>query len=481
MSNSQRPKGAPALPGFDVPDLHVPDLELDPAPRSFRQAASGIESRQSGATKERANAAPASFEDDPFETNTLSLDLDAVPRQNEAMFGSLLSFDDAHSLELEHSTAPTLETERQVDDAPKLAHLGRPASDLGWPTGRAPDVTQLKLDPSEIAILADYGDVPMAVQLTPAYAYRVFTRQRELKRQLASIAAECEHAHLEREATLAELGRATRPAAEKLAQFQRQFATLVELEQIATERGRALSSINQQLSVQHGQLESELARISEQLSEQHQLEQEAERLYAERDASAQRADAKLKRLHIEIRALTQVAEQKLGPEGGEVPEPEASKISALRERVADNEAEAERASVELERAKVELEGARARTNALRQSERLSARKKQALAEQYRDELRVRSQGLSENEAQQRAALADLGRAVLAASGAVEVTSAWIERVRRANERADQLLVRREMQVRAIDSFDSARVRQGVQLVCTALGLFTLLILFKLIF
>jgi len=62
-----------------------------------------------------------------------------------------------------------------------------------------------------------------------------------------------------------------------------------------------------------------------------------------------------------------------------------------------------------------------------------------------------------------------------------VPSAWIERVRRTNEHTDQLLVRREMQVRAIDSFDSARVRQGVQLVCTALGLFTLLILFKLIF
>ena len=360
----------------------------------------------------------------------------------------------------------------------RIEHQGGHAA---WPTGRAPDVTQLNLDPIEIAILADYGDVPHAVQLTPAYAYRVFTRQRELKRQLLSISAECERAQLEREATLAELARAVRPAAEKIEQFRRLYLPLVELEQVAGQRGQALSSINQQLTARSGQFDAELSQTAERISAQERLEQEAMRAYDEREAAARRAEAKLKRVHIEIRALTQVVEQKLGPAGGEIPEPEASQLGALRTRVEATKPEVTHTQAELAQAKASLEQARARLDALRQSERAISRKKQALGEQYRKELELRSQGLSESESQQRSLLADLGRAVLGAAGAVDVTEAWLERVRTVSERADKLLVRREMQVRAIDGYDQARVRQGVQLVCTVVGLFVLLILFKLIF
>jgi hypothetical protein len=75
----------------------------------------------------------------------------------------------------------------------------------------------------------------------------------------------------------------------------------------------------------------------------------------------------------------------------------------------------------------------------------------------------------------------LGRAVLAARGSVEVSDAWLTRVRHSDEHADALLVRRELQLRAIDGYDRVRARQGVHLVCTLLGLFVLLVSFKLIF
>jgi hypothetical protein len=204
-------------------------------------------------------------------------------------------------------------------------------------------------------------------------------------------------------------------------------------------------------------------------------------VYDEREAAAKRAEAKLKRAHIEIRAVTQVAEQKLGPAGGEIPEPEASQLSALRQRVEDAKPELAHTQAEFAQAKTALERARARLDALRQNERLTTRKKQAVAEQYRKELQVRSQGLNESESLQRTALADLGRAVLTAAGTVDVTESWLERVHDVSDRADKLLVRRELQVRAIGSYDQARVRQGVQLVGTVLGLFVLIVLFKLIF
>jgi hypothetical protein len=479
MSDSQRPKLVPAAPSFEVPDL-----ELEPVPRSIRQPANLPAPAQQQAThgQDLAYTAPNSFEEDSFQTGSLSLDLDAGPRTNATAFGSLLSFEDPDSFELEPTAVPNSSLHGQAEGAAKVTErIDHQGGHAAWPTGRAADVTQLKPDPMEIAILADYGAVPHAVQLTPAYAYRVFTRQRELKRQLVSIAAECERAQFEREATLAELARAVRPAAEKVEQFRRLFAPLIELEQVAGQRGRALSSINQQLSAHSGQFDAELAQVAEQMAAQQQLEQAAMRVYDEREAAAKRAEAKLKRVHIEIRALTRVAEQKLGPAGGEIPEPEASQLSALQQRVEQSKPEVAHALAEFEQAKGALERVRARLEALRQSARLNARKKQALGEQYRKELQVRGQGVSESEGQQRAALADLGRAVLGAAGSIEVTDAWLERVRSVSQRADKLLLRRDMQVRAIDSFDQARVRQGVQLVCTVAGLFLLLILFKLIF
>jgi hypothetical protein len=479
MSDSQRPKPVPAVPSFEVPDL-----ELEPLPRSLRQAAKVPAPAPQQAThgQGRGYTAPNLFEEDSFQTGSLSLDLDAAPRTDAPVFGSSLCFEEPDAFELERSATPNLSLHSEAEVAAQVTErIDHQGGHAAWPTGRAPDITQLKLDPAEIAILADYGDVPHAVQLTPTYAYRVFTRQRELKRQLISIAAECERAQFEREATLAELARAVRPAAEKVEQFRRLFAPLIELEQVAGQRGQALSSINQQLSAHSGQFDAELAQIAQQITAQQELEQDAMRMYDAREAAAKRAEAKLKRVHIEIRAVTQVAEQKLGPTGGEIPDPEASRLGALRQRMEDSKPEVAHTQAELAQAKAALEQVRARLDALRQSERLSTRKKQALGEQYKKELQVRSQGLSESDTAQRAALADLGRAVLGAAGSVEVTDAWLDRVRGVSERADKLLVRREMQVRAIDSYDQPRVRQGVQLACTVLGLFVLLMSFKLIF
>jgi chromosome segregation ATPase len=329
--------------------------------------------------------------------------------------------------------------------------------------------------------LADYGDAPQAIQLTPVYAYRVFTRQRELKRRLVSISAECERAHFELETTLAELAREVRPAAEQNEQFRRFLAPLVELEQVESQHGRALSAVAARFSADSDRLAAQLGQIAARIAAQEELERSALRVHDEREAAAQRADAKLKRVHIEIRAVTHVAEQKLGPAGGQIPETEAAQLLTLRQRAEDLEPEVAQAGAALSQAKQALGQARAQLDVLRRSERATSREKQDLAVHYQEELGLRDRGSSENESQQRAALADLARAVLAAAGSVEVSAAWLERVRSANERADKLTALRELQRRASESYDALRVQQGVRLACTLLGLFVLLLVFKLIF
>jgi hypothetical protein len=468
MSESQRPKQT-------APQFVIPDLELEPAPRS---RASGAAAPAAPSPSQRGYSAPNLFDEDTYDTGSLSIELNQNPGQGSIDFGSSINFDGQAGFELE-PTARSLSTDsgpqsvvtRRADPSP---------AEPAWPSGRAPDAETLTIDPVEVVVLAEYGPAPSSAHLAPAYAYRVFTRQRELKQRLGLLSVERDRAQAEREATLAELARTVRPAAEQVDAFKRFFAPLVELEEIASQRGQALSSVNAELGAHSATFDAELTQLVEQMSAQQKLEQDAARVHAEREQLAQRAEAKLKRVHIEIRAVTHVAEQKLGPQGGQIPEAEAAQLALLRQRAEGIQPEVAQTKADLEQAKRSLGQARARLDTLRQSERLIIRKKQALGEHYQKELRVRSAGLSESETQQGSALADLGRAVLAARGSVPVPAPWLERVRSASERADQLIRSCETQRRALGAYDRAKVAQGVRLVCTAIGIIVLLIVLKIV-
>ncbi|MEO7032232.1 MAG: hypothetical protein ABI548_00305 [Polyangiaceae bacterium] len=467
MSESQRPK--PAAPQFEVPDL-----EVEPMPRSLRQAAPAAPYKGSG------SSAPDLFDEDPFDAGgSLSLELNQHATPGVVDFGSSIDFGASGGFELEpagppiaHDSAPHSEVTRHTGSD------SNPQASVVWPSGRAPDAEALTIDPGEVAILADYGVAPHSVHLSPAYAYRVFTRQRELKHQLAALCAARDRAELEREATLAELARTVRPVAQQIDAFRRFLTPLVELEQVASQRGQALSSVNAELGAHSANFDAELTQIEKLIMAQQAVEQEAARVLSEREQLAQRAEAKLKRVHIEIRAVTHVAEQKLGPQGGQVPEPEAGQLIALRQRAETIQPEVTLALAERDQAKLGLGQARGKLDALRQAERTAARKKQALGERYREELQARSAGLSESETQQRAALAEVGRAVLAARGSVPVDGPWLERVRVSSERADRLIFKCETQRRSLDAYDRARVTQGVRLTCTALALLVVLLVLK---
>jgi len=451
----------PERPNPDAPRFEVPDLELEPVPRSLRQAA--------------PLAAP------PPTPRPAAKPVGA----HDQLFGSSFDFgDQLEDLEFERTAQPNLQVAGERAQRPDSAKRAEPpAADAGppWPTGRAPVAAELAIDPHELAILADYGDPPDSVPLTLGYAYRVFTRQRQLKHQLIPMAAECERAQIEREATLAELGRELRPAIEQITAFRRILAPLVEIEQRAAARGQALNSINSQRDGEIGQLDTGLDQLKSQVHVEQRQENDARREYDEREANAKRADAKLKRVQIEIRAVLQVAEQKLGPQGGQIPDAEAAQLADLRVRAEALGPEVAQARGEFEQAKQALARVHARLEALRQNERQISRKKQALTGVYQKELSARSQGLSEVEIEQRAALADLARAALAARGTLDIPEARLERVRNVSARADGLIVRAEMQRRAIASYDAPRARQGVRLACTAVGLLLVLFVFKLIF
>jgi hypothetical protein len=466
MGDSQQPK--PALPQFEVPDL-----ELEPV-RPMR-AAAAVGAPSSAKTPARQYSAPNLFDDDAFIAGGPSIELGDGERYGAAASDAL------GDIELEGNAYTGLAVDDPVPHSARQLKPGvRGEGAVHWPTGQTPAREQLAIDAVELKLLANYGEPPTSVYSTPAYAYRVFTRQRELKRTLGPLDAKRAHAEAERESTLAELARAVRPDAERIEQFRRLFAPLVELEQVASVRGQALTSVNAELTAQAGVLDAELGAIREQLAGEQARERDAQRVFDERDAAAKRAEAKLKRVHIETRAVTQVAQQKLGPQGGKVPEPEASELAALKRRADALLPEVEQTKADLRQAQSALDQASARVGAARQSERAAGRKKEALVSHYQQQLDARGRGLSESEQQQRAALAELGRAVLAAHGLVPVPEAWLERVRSVTQQADALVLRSEMQRRALDAYDRARVLQGLRLAGTAIALFVFLIVLKLV-
>jgi hypothetical protein len=137
-----------------------------------------------------------------------------------------------------------------------------------------------------------------------------------------------------------------------------------------------------------------------------------------------------------------------------------------------------RARAELDQAKLGLDQTRAKLDAIRQAERVTTRKKQAVGERYQKELLARSASLTESETAQRAALAEIGRALLAARGAIPVEASWLERIRSVSAPADGLIIKCETQRRALDAYDRARVTQGVRLACTLLALVFALVALK---
>jgi hypothetical protein len=252
MSDSPRPTASAA-------SLEIPDLKLEPAPR-----ASGKAMPRAAATPERpvqgpqgyGYSTPHLFDEDAFAGQSLSLDLDEGPQKDGLVFGGLSQFEGPGAFELEPVELADLvaavgRTQVRESESESERRDGLPGAAAAWPSGRALDPARIKVDPLELATLAGYGESPEAIQLSPAYAFRVFARQRTLKRELLRISAESERAECEREAALGELSRAVRPSAEKLA-----AAGSVEVPDHWLGRVRALSERADQLALRRELLRS---------------------------------------------------------------------------------------------------------------------------------------------------------------------------------------------------------------------------------
>jgi hypothetical protein len=126
----------------------------------------------------------------------------------------------------------------------------------------------------------------------------------------------------------------------------------------------------------------------------------------------------------------------------------------------------------------EQDNAQAEVRRIQGQVRQVERRKASAGSTLEKQRSVRAQSVSEAEQQRRRAMADVARAVLAARGAVAVPEPRLQALRDHDKTVEAAAIRLETHVRALDSYDRERVKQGIILVLSVFGVVLLSILLK---
>jgi hypothetical protein len=153
----------------------------------------------------------------------------------------------------------------------------------------------------QASALGAYGDPPRHLWEAPMYAYRVYKRQGELRRELAARRNEAQQAATQLEDALVAFGERVRGVAESMPFYIRTFDPIRALEaQIRSLDGVAAAEMDQH----RARMKEVGAKVTQAEQALSQLQLEERRLaedLAQAEAAMQRAQAKLKRAEIEMR------------------------------------------------------------------------------------------------------------------------------------------------------------------------------------
>lgn len=466
----------------DAPlDLDIPDLDTSavrPRPRSG-EPESGP--RASGPT-ERAS----------FDTDDLSVALGGGGSVADSYFGKG-SFD---ADDFEHGGSIALGGADQSFDLLGVGALsdagasGPTAIELGsgpervrgvtaggraWPTGCSPDRGSFGFEPLALEQLAGYGPAPAGLHLAPLYAWRVHSGRRALRARLLELDRSLSEAERQRDDLLGALASEQRALLAGDARFEQLLAPLSELDKSAAEQSHALAAASAKLAHEAAAIEAQKRDLRREIEARTQELARAEAVVVERQSDVQRAEARIKRAFIEMRSVEQVARQGLPP-GAPLPPEHVARMAELSAQAARLEPEL----TELRRA-LEQASAVRRTahDAIAELGRRVAEldnQRAALERRFRPELAARSHSAGAADERRRQALADLGRALLAARGAVPVADSTLDAIARADAEVERCARDAEMHLRALDACDGDVVTRGRNLALAAAGAMVLLLL-----
>ena len=433
-----------------------------------------------------SNLNPFDDFDEPEGDLELSGTMDPLAQEHGPdVFGGDLFDDPPASLKLDIDVAPIREPVRPRlgSQQPRTGLSGAPASPSGSPpsyrmqSGAPPDEpVDPAFDPYEIAVLADYGPPPTSVLACPAYAWRVHGRKRELQRRLSVARGGVTEAERARDDHLAELAETVRPDLEASKELAVLLETLVQVESTAQTRADALHARNTELSEKVAVIDNEILAQQAMGTEAKAKVELARGVVEEKEGAYNRARALFKRAEIELRNAQQVARAAAGPEAKTAPPEHAARLIELNQILQERHADLAEPKAEMDAARAVMADAESAARVVERSVRELRGKRKAVEQSYQRELGVRSEGVSEAEAERRNALIAIGARLIEMNAPVvpiELRQAFFQSQEALSERA----LSAERIARAIGSADAESVKKGWLVVAGAVVLgVTLLVL-----
>jgi hypothetical protein len=158
-------------------------------------------------------------------------------------------------------------------------------------------------DTAEAEALAAYGEPPAVALLAPLYAYRVYQRQRELRKALAARREEAEQAKTTVEDALIATATRLRPRAAAADAYRAQLADAAVAEELLRSRDGALAKEQDAHAARLAEIDGRITKLEHELAAAQAEERRVATEVAGVEAALGRAESKLKRAEAELKAL----------------------------------------------------------------------------------------------------------------------------------------------------------------------------------
>jgi hypothetical protein len=289
----------------DVPDLALPAATgpaRPPPPPKPRPPVPG-KAAPSPVTRPAATAGGGGRElddDDPFGLTGggASIELDVAPAPHSMRSGpaaSRASGTMAAVVPRAPATSPRPLEVAAAPPAPRLSIPPNPAKPQ--PVLVGPD----EVDPYDARALADYGEPPASLFGTTLYAFRVKTRQADLRRALSTRRLEAERAQAKLEEALAGFGERARAILAGKPGHHRILEDVIAAEQLVLERDGKLAGEMSAHRARMAVIDARLVELEAALAIAQEEERVALEAVTHAEAARARAEAKVRRREIEAR------------------------------------------------------------------------------------------------------------------------------------------------------------------------------------
>ena len=427
--------------------------------------------------KRMSGMTPAATGSLPSPSLTPQSSLESNAGAGDALFGSgtfdaehfggeslSLSLADDAELDDGHRTTHSISLEDGEDVLEQTATSARslPARPLEsarhWPSGLSPDSASIELDTAEVAMTAEYGAAPAGYLEALGYAARVFNRKRALRARVKELNDRFLSAERDRDALLAGMIDALRPALERSPDGRKVLESLGRIEALADEKRSALTGLNAGFTRLGAELTVEATGLANERAANERDQELARAVLAERLHAHDRVEARRKRLYIEVRAVLDVVEKA----GGQPSPAQAAQLAAREAEIAAQKPELEHTEREVTESEAVVAAAEVVGKDIARRARDVERRRAVLATEAQKQLGAHSQGVNEAEAHRSEAVVEAARSVLAARGRVaDVPGSTLDAIARADEAVAGRARDLERHVRALDAYDRDGMKKGV--------------------